>query len=208
MADDGRALSIAKVLSDTFGAGAGAAVLGKGVYTPRQILGMEDMGGSALEAFSTMSVFHSYAAQGAEVLVDLDTGAVRVLRVVAADDVGRAINPRNCAQQLEGAISMGLGFCLSEEYVWDRGMILNANFRDYTLATALDSPKVKVFLIETVHPQGPFGAKGVGEIANSPTAPAIANAIYNACGVRIRDLPLRPEKILRELQMAKGSGIQ
>jgi carbon-monoxide dehydrogenase large subunit len=210
IAADGRSLSFAKVLSDTFGAGAGAAVLGKGVYTPKNILGLEDMGGGPLEAFSTLSVFHAYAAQGAEVLVDLDTGVVRVLRVVAADDVGRAINPMTCAQQLEGAISMGLGFCLSEEYVWDRGKILNADFRDYTLATAPDSPKVDVFLIEKAHPQGPFGAKGVGEIANTPTAPAIANAIYNACGVRIRDLPMRPAKVLKvlkELQAtAKRSG--
>ena len=208
VADDGRQLSLAKVLSETFGAGAGAAVLGKGVYTPRNILGLEDMGGGPLEAFSTISVFHAYAAQGAEVLVDLDTGTVRVLRVVAADDVGRAINPMTCAQQLEGAISMGLGFCLSEEYLWDdKGRILNADFRDYTLATAPDSPQVDVFLIETAHPQGPFGAKGVGEIANSSTAPAIANAIYNACGVRIRELPMRPAKVLKELQaMARRSG--
>jgi CO/xanthine dehydrogenase Mo-binding subunit len=154
-----------------------------------------------------MSVFHAYAAQGAEVMVDLDTGVVRVLRVVAADDVGRAINPMTCVQQLEGAISMGLGFCLSEEYIWDKGKILNADFRDYTLATAPDSPKVDVFLIETApHPQGPFGAKGVGEIANSSTAAAIANAIYNACGVRVHELPMRPAKILKALKELQASG--
>jgi carbon-monoxide dehydrogenase large subunit len=201
VAADGRKISFAKVLSATFGAGAGAAILGKGVYTPNDILGLEDMGGGALEAFSTMSVFHAFAAQGAEVLVDLDTGAVRVLRVVAVDDVGKAINPMTCCQQLEGAISMGLGFCLTEEFIWDdKGRLCNANLRDYPLATASDSPDMNVFLVEKAHPQGPFGAKGVGEIANSSTAPAIANAVFNACGVRIRDLPMRPAKLLRELR--------
>ncbi len=203
---DGRTLSFAKVLMAAFGAGAGAAILGKGVYTPKNILGLEDMGGDPLEAFSTLSVFHAYAAQGAEVLVDLDTGTVRVLRVVAADDVGKALNPVNCCQQLEGAISMGLGFCLTEEFIWDRGRLCNANLRDYPLATAWDSPRMKVFLVEEPHPQGPFGAKGVGEIANTTTAPAIANAIFNACGVRIRDLPMRPARVLGEIRARKTPG--
>jgi CO/xanthine dehydrogenase Mo-binding subunit len=106
-----------------------------------------------------------------------------------------------CCQQLEGAISMGLGFCLTEEFIWDeKGELCNANLRDYPVATAPDSPDMNVFLVEKAHPQGPFGAKGVGEIANSSTAPAIANAIFNACGVRIRDLPMRPAKLLRELR--------
>jgi carbon-monoxide dehydrogenase large subunit len=201
LAADGRKLSFAKVLSSTFGAGAGGAILGKGVYTPKNILGVEDMGGDPTEAFSTLSVFHAFAAQGAEVLVDLDTGAVRVLRVVAVDDVGKAINPMTCCQQLEGAISMGLGFCLTEEFIWDdKGQLCNAGFRDYQLARAQDTPDMSVFLVEKAHPQGPFGAKGVGEIANSPSAPAIANAVFNACGVRIRDLPIKPAKLLNELR--------
>ncbi|MFB3886477.1 MAG: xanthine dehydrogenase family protein molybdopterin-binding subunit [Thermodesulfobacteriota bacterium] len=202
-APDGRSVSIAQVLKSTFGGGAGAAVLGKGVYTPQDILGMEDVKEKKLEYFSTMSVFHQYAAQGAEVMVDLETGEVRVLRLIGVHDVGRAINPKNCQQQVEGAMSMGLGFGLMEEYLWDRGRMVNSDFLNYAVPTALDCPPMEVFLVEKRHPQGPFGAKGVGEIASAATAPAIANAVYNACGVRIRDLPLKASKILKELQGQK-----
>ena len=198
-ARDGRKMTISQVLRDTFGPGAGAAVLGKAVFSPDGILGLEDLGEVKLEAFSTFSVFHSYAAQGAEVAVDLDTGMVRVLKIVAAHDVGRAINPVNCRQQIQGACAMGLGFALMEEYLWREGKVVNADFLDYTIPTALDCPKMEVFLVEKAHPQGPYGAKGVGEMALAPTAPAIANAVYNACGVRIRDLPIKPVKLLKEL---------
>jgi carbon-monoxide dehydrogenase large subunit len=202
-APDGRSVSVAQVLKATFGAGAGAAVLGKGVYTPQDILGMEDVKEKKLEYFSTMSVFHQYAAQGAEVIVDLETGEVRVLRLVGVHDVGRAVNPRNCQQQVEGAMSMGLGYGLMEEYLWDKGRMINPDFLNYAVPTALDCPPMEVFLVERRHPQGPFGAKGLGEIAAAATAPAIANAVYNACGVRIRDLPLKAPKILKELQAQK-----
>lgn len=197
---DGRSLSVAQVLKATFGAGAGAAVLGKGVYTPQDILGIEEVEKKNLEAYSTLSVFHSYAVQGAEVALDLDTGEVRVLRLVAAHDVGRAINPRNCRQQVEGAMGMGLGYGLMEEYLWEKGQITNPDFLNYAVPTALDCPWMEVFLVEKGHPQGPFGAKGVGEIASAATAPAIANAVFNACGVRIRDLPLKPARVLKALR--------
>jgi carbon-monoxide dehydrogenase large subunit len=199
LASDGRSLSIAQVLKATFGAGAGATVLGKGVFTPQDILGLEDVESTQLEAFSALSAFHSYAVQGAEVAVDLDTGVVRVLRLIAAHDVGKAINPRNCRQQVEGALGMGLGYGLMEEYLWEKGRVLNPDFLSYLVPTALDCPLMEVFLVEEAHPQGPYGAKGVGEMALAPAAPAIANAVYNACGVRIRALPLKPEKILKEL---------
>jgi carbon-monoxide dehydrogenase large subunit len=198
-APDGRSLSIAQILKASFGGGAGAAVLGKGVFTPQDILGLEEVESTQLEAFSTLSAFHSYAVQGAEVAVDLETGAVRVLRLIAAHDVGKAINPGNCRQQVEGALGMGLGYGLMEEYHWEKGRVLNPDFFSYLVPTALDCPVMEVFLVEEAHPQGPYGAKGVGEMAVAPAAPAIANAVYNACGVRIRSLPLKPEKILKEL---------
>jgi CO/xanthine dehydrogenase Mo-binding subunit len=202
---DGRSLPFAQVLKGTFGAGAGAAILGKGVYTPSEdILGLEDIGKVKLEAFSSLAVFHSYAALGAEVAVDLETGVVKVLRFVAAHDVGKAINPVNCRQQIEGALSMGLGYGLMEEYVWEEGKVLNPDFLDYAIPTALDCPPAEISLVEKAHPQGPYGAKGMGEMANAHTAPAIANAVCNACGVRIRDLPLKPAKILKELRAQKG----
>jgi CO/xanthine dehydrogenase Mo-binding subunit len=203
-APDGRSLSLGQVLRSTFGAGAGAAILGQGVFTPRDILGLEDLGDAKLEAFSIFSAFHSYAAQGAEVAVDIDTGAVRVLRLLAAHDVGKAINPVNCYQQIQGALGMGLGYGLMEEYLWRNGKLMNPDFLNYTIPTARDCPPMEVFLVETAHPQGPYGAKGVGEMAIAPTAPAIANAVYNACGARIKDLPLKPAKILKELLRKAG----
>ena len=122
-----------------------------------------------------------------------------MLRLIAAHDVGKAINPRNCRQQVEGALGMGLGYGLMEEYLSEKGRVLNPDFLSYLLPTALDCPVMEVFLVEEAHPQGPYGAKGVGEMALAPAAPAIANAVYNACGVRIRALPLKPEKILKGL---------
>lgn len=200
MAPDGRSLSIAEVLKRSFGAGAGAAVLGRGVYAPQDILGLDDKRATSLEAFSTLSAFHSYAAQGAEVAVNLDTGEVRVLRLVAAHDVGKAINPTTCRQQVEGAMGMGLGYALMEECLWEDGRMLNPDLLSYAIPTALDCPSMTVFLVEKSHPHGPYGAKGLGEMALAPTAPAIANAVFNACGVRIYDLPLTPAKVLRGLR--------
>lgn len=196
---DGRSISIGQVLRAAFGAGAGAAVLGQGVFTPKDILGLEDLESRTLEAFSLLSAFHSYAAQGAEVAVDLDTGVVMVLRLLAAHDVGRALNPMNCEQQIQGALGMGLGYGIMEECLWQKGEIMNADFHGFTIPTALDCPPMDVFLVEEAHPQGPYGAKGLGEMAVAPTAPAIANAVFNACGVRIKDLPLKPAKVLKAL---------
>ena len=198
-------MSHAQVLKATFGAGAGAAILGKGVYTSSEdILGLEDIGNEKVEAFSSKSVFHSYAVLGAEVAIDLDTGVIKVLRLVAAHDVGKAINPGNCRQQIEGALAMGIGFALTEEILWHNGTILNPDFLDYGIPTMLDCPRAEIILVEKPHPQGPYGAKGMAEMANAHTAPAIANAVYNACGVRICDLPLKPSKILKELRAKKG----
>ena len=112
---------------------------------------------------------------------------------------GKAINPANCRQQVQGALGMGMGYGLTEEYLWQNGKVFNADFHSYTMPTALDCPPMEIFLVEEHHPQGPYGAKGVGEMALAPAAPAIANAVYNACGVRIYDLPLKPSKILKEL---------
>jgi len=164
---------------------------------------LEEVKHAQLEAFSTLSAFHSYAVQGAEVAVDLDTGEVRLLCLVGAQDVGRAINPRNCRQQVEGAMGMGLGYGLMEEYLWERGRVLNPDFLDYAVPTALDCPPMEVFVVEKAHPEGRFGAKGGGEMAVGATAPAIANAVYNACGVRVYSLPIKPARVLKELYSKK-----
>jgi xanthine dehydrogenase molybdenum-binding subunit len=147
-----------------------------------------------------LSATYAYGAQGAEVEVDVDTGEVHVLRLVAAHDVGRVLNPQTLKGQIYGALAQGLGYALYEQVVSTEGRIDNASFRDYKIPTVheMDIPIDLVF-IETDDPAGPFGAKGVGEPGLVPTAPAIANAIMDAIGVRITDLPITPEKIVRAL---------
>lgn len=147
--------------------------------------------------------FYGYVAQAVEVLVNTETGEVKVERIAAAADVGYPLNPKMCEQQIEGGVGMGLGSALWEEVLLDRGKVLNPNFRDYKMALASNMPKmnnVKVSLVSAPHKDGPYGAKGIGESTITPTAPAIANAIYNAIGVRIKDLPITREKVLKALK--------
>ncbi|WP_309493168.1 xanthine dehydrogenase family protein molybdopterin-binding subunit [Candidatus Hecatella orcuttiae] len=144
---------------------------------------------------------HPFGAQFAEVEVNTETGDVKVLKMVSAYDVGRAINPQTVEGQIEGALHQGIGYALTEEILLDeKGIMLNPNFRDYKLLTSADMPEAETVIVESIDPDGPYGAKGVGEPGLVPTAAAIANAVYNATGVRIRDLPLTAEKILKALR--------
>jgi xanthine dehydrogenase molybdenum-binding subunit len=136
----------------------------------------------------------------AEVEIDPATGKVDVLNFVAAHDLGRAINPMLAEGQIEGGAAQGIGWSLMEGLQFENGKILNPNFHDYKMLTIKDIPKIKSLLIETIDPNGPFGAKGIGECAMVPTAPAIVNAIYDAVGIRIKDLPASPEKIFMGLR--------
>jgi CO/xanthine dehydrogenase Mo-binding subunit len=154
-------------------------------------------------SLSDLPVAIGLAAQVAEVEVDRETGQVRVLRLTCAQDVGRAINPMSVEGQIEGAASQGLGYALSEEYVYDEvGRLLNDNLMDFRMLTSLDHPEFNVTLMEEAKDSGPYGAKGVGEPPLVPTAAAVANAIYDAVGVRITQLPITPERIIRELRSA------
>jgi xanthine dehydrogenase molybdenum-binding subunit len=148
-----------------------------------------------------MSATYAYGTQGAEVEVDTETGEVRVLRLVAVHDVGKALCPQALRGQMYGALAQGVGYALYEEVRTDKGRILNPGFRDYKIATAceMDFP-IELEFVETDDRFGPFGGKGVGEPGLVPTAPAIANAIYDAVGVRIHDLPITPEKVLAALK--------
>jgi xanthine dehydrogenase molybdenum-binding subunit len=137
-----------------------------------------------------------FATQAALVEVDVQTGAVRVLKVVAAHDVGRAINPRAVVGQVEGGVVMGLGYALSEELVLEQGHVKNGDLRRYKVPRSLGIPEVIAILVEAHAANGPFGAKGVGEITSIPTAPAITNAIYGATGARITRLPATPERVV------------
>ncbi|MBT3224541.1 MAG: xanthine dehydrogenase family protein molybdopterin-binding subunit, partial [Proteobacteria bacterium] len=139
---------------------------------------------------------YGFGAQGVEVTVDTMSGKVTVDKVIVAQDVGRAVNPKLVEGQIRGAVAMGIGFALFEEYRVEEGFPLDNNFDTYRLPTCTDMPPCEVIIIEEPAPDGPFGAKGVGEPPILATAPAIANAVANALGVRIRQLPLTPERVL------------
>ncbi len=148
-----------------------------------------------------LSATYIFGAQGAEVEVDMETGKVKVLQFVAAHDVGRVINPQTLKGQVYGGIMQGLGYALCEEYKSDKGRNMNPDFLDYKILSALDADfPIHIELIETDDQEGPFGAKGVGEPGLVPVAPAIANAIYHAVGIRIRDLPITAEKIMASIK--------
>jgi CO/xanthine dehydrogenase Mo-binding subunit len=140
------------------------------------------------------------SATAAEVEVDTETGQVKVLRLFSVGDTGTAINPRHCEQQLLGAAVMHLGLTLFEEMVFDEGQLVNGSLLDYQIASIKDMPQsVRPIVVQVPHEDGPFGAKGAGETGALTVAPAIANAIHDAVGVRIRDLPITAERVLRAL---------
>ena len=171
----------------------GQVVSGEGWYDPpTQLVDKTTYKGN-------ISAAYGFGAQMAEVEVDVETGMVRVLRLTCANDVGRAINPMAVEGQIEGGAQMGLGYALTEELLVENGRVINPDFLDYRLFTAADMPQIETIIVETDDPTGPFGAKGVGEMGGTPTAAAIANAIFNAIGVRITELPLTPERILAAL---------
>ena len=190
----GETMSLKAVLAKRYPRG--GTLMAEGHYSPAGSPLLAAMPGR--ERIS--SIFWMFATHAAEVEVDTETGIVRVLKVAAAHDVGRAINPVLCEEQIEGSVIMGLSNTLFEEFKTEKGRILNNTLADYKIATILDTPEIVPFLIETNHEEGPFGAKGVGEPAAAPTAPAIANAIFDAVGVRIKDLPITPQKILAALK--------
>ena len=141
-----------------------------------------------------------FASQLVEVEVDRDTGRVEPVNVWSAHDVGKAVNPRNVEGQIEGGIYMGLGFAVSEEIVLEKGRSLNPSFVDYKMFTCADMPKIHPIIVEVPEPLGPFGARGVGEATTIPTGGAVANAVADATGVRIKQLPLNPERVFRALK--------
>jgi CO/xanthine dehydrogenase Mo-binding subunit len=145
------------------------------------------------------------SATAAEVEVDTETGQLKVLQLFSVGDTGTAINPRHCEQQLLGAAIMQLGLTLFEEMIFDGGQLVNGSLLDYQVASIKDIPQsFRPIVVEVPHESGPFGAKGAGETGALTVAPAIANAIEDAIGVRIRSLPITPEKVLRALAEKKG----
>jgi len=141
----------------------------------------------------------SFAAQAAEVEVNRLTGEVRVLKVIAANDVGRAINPLGLQGQVEGGIMMGLGNALTEHFIVEEGKVFTDRLARYRIPSIVQTPEIVSIIVEHPTVEGPYGAKGVGEIVSIPTTPAITNAIYNAVGVRIDHLPVDQEFIIKQL---------
>jgi xanthine dehydrogenase molybdenum-binding subunit len=173
----------------------GRILIGQAFYDPpTQMLDKEFRG--------NVSVTYGFAAQAALVEVEEATGKIEVLRVASAHDVGRALNPVGCEGQIEGGIHMGLGYCLTEELRLRDGRVLNPGFLDYKLLTAPDMPEILITLIETVDVAGPFGAKGLGEAGTIPISAAVANAVKDAVGVRLTELPMTPERVYRALRAA------
>ncbi len=148
-----------------------------------------------------MSACYTFGTQAVEVEVDTETGEVRIVKMVAMLDVGKVINPQILRGQTIGALAQGVGYALYEEVLTEGGRILNPNFADYKIPTAveMDFP-IEIGFVETDEPTGPYGVKGIGEPGLTPTAPAIGNAIADAIGIRIHDLPITPEKLLATIQ--------
>jgi len=147
-----------------------------------------------------VSAAYAWATQVVEIEVDTDTGIVKLLKVTGAHDVGRVINRLGIEGQIEGGVVMGQGYALTENLIVENGVVRNPNFRDYKLVTAPEIPEIDISFIETMDGEGPQGAKGVGEAPAICVAAAVANAIYNATGVRITALPFTPENVYRALR--------
>ena len=174
-------------------------LIGRGSYSPP-----EGLGGNFKGATVGTSPAYSFVACVCEVEVDTETGKVKVVKFTDAHDVGAPINPMAVEGQAEGAIVMMLGETLLEEMLFnDKGEILNPNLHDYLLPTAKDVPPIESSTVDSYEPHGPFGAKEVGEGATLPVIGAIANAIYDAIGIQVKELPISAEKILKELNGAR-----
>ncbi len=179
----------------------GMMITGEGSYDPSEHVDPLDV----VTGHGNHSPTYKFAAMAAEVEVDQDTGRVKVNKLAFADDCGRAINPMSVEGQLDGSACLGISYALYEKLIVENGKTLNPGFLEYKMPTVLEMPEMENLLVESIDPTGPFGAKESGEGLVAPVAPAILNAIYNATGLRFKDLPVTPEMILRGLKK-KGEG--
>ena len=176
------------------------ALTGTGSYAPPQ----EARGGKHKGAGVGPSPAYSYSAQVAEISVDEETGEVTVHKIWAAHDCGRALNPVSVEGQVIGSVWMGLGQALQEEMVWKDGLLMNPGLLEYRSPSSAESPEIESIIVESVDPEGPFGAKECSEGSLGAAIPAIANAIYDAVGVRLREAPFTPERIVAALRAQNG----
>jgi 4-hydroxybenzoyl-CoA reductase subunit alpha len=177
------------------------ALTGTGSYAPPP----EARGGKHKGGGVGPSPAYSYSAQVAEVSVDEDTGEVAVHKVWAAHDCGRALNPVSVEGQIIGSVWMGMGQALTEEMIWKDGLLMNPGLLEYRSPSSVESPEVVPIIVESIDPEGPFGAKECSEGSLAATIPAIANAIYDAVGVRLHESPFTPERVLAALRAKKNA---
>jgi CO/xanthine dehydrogenase Mo-binding subunit len=200
---EGSNISIAELFKKKFGMQAGN-IVGSGSYKPDYVPGAPASGQT-----SNITPFWMIGGAGAEVEVDSETGCVRILRLVNVIDCGKRINPRIVESQISGAALMQLGFTLFEKMHLDAGQVTNASLADYKIPGIRDVPLQMVNeAIDAYQHNGPFGAKGAGESATLAVSPAIANAIDDAVGVRLTELPLTPELVLRALRAKMGAPLE
>ena len=156
--------------------------------------------------YSNPNFAYGYVAEAVEVEVDVETGHVRLVDVICADDVGRAINPRQVEGQIEGAVVQAAGYAILENFIVKDGHVLTPYLSNYLIPTVLDVPeRVKSVILEYAEPNGPFGVRGMAEMPYLPLAPAIAAAIHAATGVWIDEFPYTPDRILTRLRTVQAS---
>ncbi|MCR4338059.1 MAG: molybdopterin-dependent oxidoreductase [Candidatus Omnitrophica bacterium] len=178
----------------------GKQIIGRGSYNPKTTpidfrTGEGNVSGS-----------YGFEAQIAEVEVNVETGDVRIIKMWDAHDIGKAINPQAVEAQIEGSLAMGIGYTFYEDLKFKNGRVVNPNFANYRIPHSIGIPPMESILVETNDPEGPFGAKGMGEASLLPTSAAIANAVEDAIGVRIKDLPITPAKVIKALKDKEAQG--
>ncbi len=183
-------------LSMPDGSGIHGPIIGRGSFVPPNVRNTDKATGQGEKPVA----FWTYGCQGVEIAIDTETGKVKVLKVASCFDVGKVINPKLCEAQIEGGIMQGLGSGIMEELVIENGIVKNPSFVDYKIPTAGDMPEMFVDFVELPEKDGPFGARGVAEPCMVPTAPAIANAVCDALGIRILSMPITAEKIKKALK--------
>lgn len=189
-----RSIGLVEAVGMSIKAGRGLDVLGKGSYTADRATY------NTVTGIGNLSAAYSFGAQAFELQIDPETGQIEVPRVAAAYDCGRALNPMALAGQIEGSVLCGIGQALYEQRVSQDGHTLNPSFTAYAVPTALETPAVQTGFIEPLDPAGPFGAKGMSEGAQVPPTAAISNAIFDATGAHINQLPFTPERVLQALE--------
>jgi CO/xanthine dehydrogenase Mo-binding subunit len=200
---EGKSMTFKELFVARFGMQAGN-VVGTGSFEPPYAKPNMETGQS-----TNVTPFWMIGATAVEITVDTETGRIRVDKCVTAGDVGRAINPAIVERQLNGAAIMAIGSSISEVMVFENGQVVNASLADYKIPSFLDIPAViEAELIQDPHPTAPYGAKGVGESGSFGPTPAIANALADAIGVRVREMPLLPERVLRAIREAAGTPLE